>query len=137
MTEANVATLRAGYDALNRGNLCEVMALIDDDITFDPGLLSPDSDASARGRDRFRALVQSWLDAFDDFRIEPLDVTQDGDKLVAAVRQSGRGRGSGVDIAVEIAHVWTVRDGQAIRLESYPNLQAAREAVSPARKTRE
>jgi ketosteroid isomerase-like protein len=133
VTEANVATLRAGYEALNRGDLSEVMALIDDDITFDPGPLSPDSDASARGRDGFRALVQSWLDAFEDFRIEPLDVTEDGDKLVAAVRQSGRGRGSGVDIAVEIAHVWTVRDGQAIRLESYPNVQAAREAVLRAR----
>jgi ketosteroid isomerase-like protein len=73
-------------------------------------------------------LVQSWLDAFDEFRVEPLEVIEEGDKLVAAVRQSGRGRGSGVDIAVEIAHVWTVRDGQAIRLESYPNVEAAREA---------
>ena len=106
-----------------------VVALIDDDITFDPGPLSPDSDATARGRDSFKALVQSWLDAFDDFRIEPLEVTETGDKLVAAVRQSGRGRGSGVDIAVEIAHVWTVCDGQAIRLESYPNIAAAREAL--------
>jgi ketosteroid isomerase-like protein len=81
VTEANVATLRAGYEALNRGDLSEVIALIDDDITFDPGPLSPDSDASARGRDGFRALVQSWLDAFDEFRIEPLDVAADGDKL--------------------------------------------------------
>jgi ketosteroid isomerase-like protein len=130
VTEANVATLRAGYEALNRRDLSEVMALIDDDITFDPGPLSPDSDASARGRDGFRALVQSWLDAFDDFRIEPLEVSEDGDKLVAAVRQSGRGRGSGVEIAVEIAHVWTVRDGRAVRLESFPNIATAREASS-------
>jgi hypothetical protein len=129
VTEANVTTLRAGYEALNRGDLSEVMALIDDDITFEPGPLSPDSDADARGRARFEALVRSWMDAFDEFRIEPLDVAEEGDKLIAAVRQSGRGRGSGVDIAVEIAHVWTVRDGRAIRLESYPSVTAARDAL--------
>lgn len=68
------------------------MALIDDDIRFDPGPLSPDSNVDARGRPGFQALVQSSLDAFDEFRIEPLDVIEDGDKLIAAVRQSGRGR---------------------------------------------
>jgi ketosteroid isomerase-like protein len=130
VTEANVATLRAGYEALNRGDLSEVMGLIDDDITFDPGPLSPDSDSGARGREGFRALVQSWLDAFDEFRIEPLEVTEQADKLIASVRQSGRGRGSGVEIAVEIAHVWTVRDGQAIRLESFPNVASALEALT-------
>jgi ketosteroid isomerase-like protein len=36
VTEANVATLRAGYEALNRGDLSEVMALIDDDIHLRP-----------------------------------------------------------------------------------------------------
>ena len=51
MTEANVATLRAGYEVLKRGDLSEVI--------------------------------------FDEFRIEALDVTEDGDKLIAAVRQSG------------------------------------------------
>lgn len=130
MAEANVATLRAGYEALNRGDLSEVMALIDDDITFDPGPLSPDSDSEAKGREAFQKLVRSWLDAFDEFRIEPLEVTEEGDKLIAAVRQSGRGSGSGVELAVEIAHVWTVRDGQAVRIESFPNVDAAREATA-------
>jgi hypothetical protein len=49
--------------------------------------------------------VQSWRDAFDEFWIEPPDMIDDGDKLIGAVRQPGRGRGSGVDIPVEIAHV--------------------------------
>jgi ketosteroid isomerase-like protein len=133
VTEANVATLRAGYEALNRGEISDVLALIDDDITFDPGPLTPDSDAGATGRKGFEALVRSWLEAFDDFRIEPLDVIEDGARLIASVRQSGRGRGSGVDIAVEIAHVWTVHDGLAIRLESYPNLEAARAAGTARR----
>jgi hypothetical protein len=60
------------------------MALIDDDVTFEPGPLDPDSNADAARRPSFQALVPSWLDAFDEVRIEPLDVIEDGDKLIAA-----------------------------------------------------
>ena len=132
MTEANITSLRAGYDALNRGDLSAVMTLIDDDIRFDPGAASPDRGAT-QGRAAFEALVRSWTDTFDDFRIEPLDVIEDGPCLIASIRQSGRGSGSGLDIAVEIVHVWTVEDGRAVRLESYPNLETARAAVAAKR----
>jgi ketosteroid isomerase-like protein len=119
MTEANVATLRRGYDALNRGDVSAVMTLIDDDITWDPGDLSPDSASTTGGRAGFESLVRSWVEAFDGFRIEPIDVLEQPPFLVALVRQSGRGRASGLDIAIEIAHVWTVQDGRAVRFHSY------------------
>jgi ketosteroid isomerase-like protein len=133
VTEANAATLRAGYDALNRGDLAQVMALVDDAITFDPGPMSPDGGhAVGTGRDGFELLVRSWMDAFDDFRLEPLEVIERGPCLVASVRQSGRGRGSGVQIAIEIAHVWTVKNGRAVRLESFRSFDAALAALDPA-----
>jgi ketosteroid isomerase-like protein len=56
-------------------------------------------------------------------------VTEHGHFLIASVRQSGRGRASGLDIAIEIAHVWKVENGRAIRLESYRNTDDARAAV--------
>lgn len=133
VTEANVATLRAGYDALNRGDVSEVMALIADDITWDPGPLTPDSDAEASGPAGFESLIRSWIEAFDDFHIDPLEVTEHGHFLIASVRQSGRGRASGLDIAVEIAHVWQVENGRAIRLESYRNANEAWAVLDPSR----
>jgi ketosteroid isomerase-like protein len=130
MTEANVATLRRGYDALNRGDVSEVMALIDDEITWDPGELTPDSASATGGRAGFESLIRSWIEAFEDFRIEPVDVLEHPPFLVAVVRQSGRGRASGLDIAIEIAHVWTVEDGRAVRFESYRSADAARAAIA-------
>lgn len=130
MTEANVETLRRGYDALNRGDVSEVMALIDDDITWDPGDLSPDSASATGGRAGFESLIRSWVEAFEDFRVEPIDVHEQSPFLVAVVRQSGRGRASGLDIAIEIAHVWTVEDGRAIHFQSYRNAEEARAAIS-------
>jgi uncharacterized protein len=129
VVEANVDTLRRGYEALNRGDLSEVISLIDDEIEWDPGELSPDGQQGSRGRESFVAFVQSWMDAFDDFRIEPFEVIEDGSFLIALVRQSGRGRASGAPIKIEIAHVWTIDDGRAIRLESYRTEQEALDAV--------
>jgi ketosteroid isomerase-like protein len=34
------------------------------------------------------------------------------------VRQSGRGRASGVEVEIRIAHIWTVQDGRAVRWEA-------------------
>jgi uncharacterized protein len=129
MAEANVDTLRRGYEALNRGDLSEVKGLIDDEIVWDPGELSPDGQQGSRGRESFVAFVQSWMDAFDDFRIDPYEVIEDESFLIAFVRQSGRGRASGAPIEIAIAHVWTIDDGRAIRLESYRTEREALDAV--------
>src|SRR5438874_6486783 len=111
MTEANVATLRRGYDALNRGDVSDVLALIDDAITWDPGELTPDSASATGGRAGFESLIRSWIEAFDEFRVEPVDIIDHPPFLLAIVRQSGRGCASGLDIAIEIAHMWTVEVG--------------------------
>ena len=129
MTEANVDTLRRGYEALNRGDLTEVMALIDENLVWDGGDLSPDGQSPSPGRASFEAFVRSWIDAFDDFRIEPREVIELEPFLLAVVRQSGRGRASGAPIEIEIAHLWTIEDGRAIRLESHRTRQAALDAM--------
>lgn len=132
MTEANVETLRRGYEALNAGDLSRVMELIDDRIEWNPGELAPDSPGPSSGRDAFEQFIRSWIDAFEHFRVEPVEVVEDGPFLVATVRQSGRGRASGVEIEIEIAHVWTTRDGRAVRLQSYRSTAEALEAVRAA-----
>ena len=133
MAEANVETLRHGYEAMNRRDLSEVIALIDDDIVWNPGELSPDGQPDSRGRESFVAFLHSWIEAFDEFRVEPYEVIEDGPFLIALVRQSGRGRASGAPIQIEIAHVWTIDDGRAVRLDSYRTEEAALQAVREKR----
>jgi ketosteroid isomerase-like protein len=129
VTEANVDTLRRGYEALNRGDLTDVMDLIDENLVWDGGDLSPDGQSPTPGRASFEAFVRSWIDAFDDFRIEPREVIEEEPFLLALVRQSGRGRASGAPIEIEIAHLWTIADGRAIRLQSHRTRDAALDAM--------
>jgi ketosteroid isomerase-like protein len=65
------------------------------------------------------------MDSFEEFRVEPERAVERGDKLIAVVRQSGRGRSSGVEVDARLAHVWTVEDGRAVRFEAVPDPEAA------------
>jgi len=67
--------------------------------------------------------VLEWLDegddAFDDFTVELLDVEELGGHVVVSMRQRGRGKASGAEVDDRFTHVWTLRDGRAIRMQSF------------------
>ncbi len=44
-----------------------------------------------------------------------------GDRVVLIFRITTRGRGSGVEITRQDGMVWTLRDGQVIRIDYYNN----------------
>jgi uncharacterized protein len=124
MSEAYVDQLRRGYEALNRGDVSVVLELLDPDIEWHEPSPSPDA-GSHRGREGFERFIRGWIESFDGFRIEPEQVVERGDRLIAVVRQSGRGRASGVEVEARLAHVWTVEDGRAIRWEAIPDADQA------------
>jgi len=121
---ANVDALRQGYEALNSGDLSEVHALLHPDIEWQEGRGAPEAGVHC-GRDTFETFLRNWLESFDDFRIEPEQIIEDGDRLIALVRQSGTGRASGIEVEARIAHVWTVNDGRAVRWQSYASREEA------------
>ena len=121
--EANADALRRGYEALNRKDLSDVFGLIGADFAWESG-----NGERGRGAESFERFLRSWLDSFQEFRIEPEEVIERGEHLVAIVRQTGRGRASCVEVAIRIAHVWTISDGRAERFRG-PNRGAALAAI--------
>jgi ketosteroid isomerase-like protein len=124
MTEAYADELRRGYEALNRGDLCVVLELLARDIEWHEPAPSPEAGIH-RGRDSFERFFRGWIESFDDFRVEPEEVVERGERLIAVVRQSGRGRASGVEIEARLAHVWTVDNGRAVRWEAVADADEA------------
>jgi ketosteroid isomerase-like protein len=124
VTQANADTLRQGYEALNQGDFSVVLELLDPDMEWHEPAGSPEA-GDHHGRDTFERFLRSWIESFEDFRVEPEQVVERGDRLVAVVHQSGRGRASGAPIEIRLAHVWTIKDGRAIRWESMPDVDAA------------
>ena len=72
-------------------------------------------------------------DAFEELRYELEEAIDVGDgRLLALVRIRGRGKGSGVGVDTRLAHLWTVRDGKAVRMQAFTDRDEARRAAGLA-----
>jgi len=70
-----------------------------------------------------------YLEAWEYFRLEPREYIPVDDRVVVVIHAFGRGRGGGVAIEHDLAHVWTFRDGLAVRHASFSGRAEALAAV--------
>ena len=59
----------------------------------------------------------------------PQDYVDAGERVVVILNQRGRSKATGIPVDMRFAQVWTFRDGQAVRMEMYKNVEEALEAV--------
>jgi uncharacterized protein len=128
MAQTNVDRLRAGYEALGRGDYESVRELLDPKIVLRDRPEAPDA-RSYRGYEGMLVTLRDTSDSFEDFRLDPKQFFEHADKIVVILSMTGRGRTSGVPVEERIAHLWTLRSGLAIELRAFTDpadaLQAA------------
>ena len=73
----------------------------------------------------FREWIEPWEDFEIDWQIEPAG----SDAALAMVDMRGTGRVSGVPTEMRFFQVWTFRDGRAVRMELFYDLDEARRAA--------
>jgi ketosteroid isomerase-like protein len=62
----------------------------------------------------------------DSIRFEPESVRPVGrDRVLVFIRAHGTGLGSGIEVDARGAHLFTIRDGRVVRLQSYTDRDAA------------
>jgi ketosteroid isomerase-like protein len=76
----------------------------------------------------FREWIEPWDDLEIDWQLEPAG----SDAALATIDMRGTGRGSGVPTDVRFFQVWTFRDGRAVRMEMFNDLDEARRAAGLA-----
>jgi ketosteroid isomerase-like protein len=114
MSQENVKTVRDAFVAFNRVGLGAWLEQYwTDDIDYRAAEGALDDHGPIQGKDALRAFMQDWLDMFDDFRAEPVELIEAGeDKVIAVVRISGRAKLSGVETDLTYAELLTLRDGK-------------------------
>jgi uncharacterized protein len=132
MREEDLEALRHGYEALNRGAVESVHELLDPDIEWQPGQDDPQG-GTFTGRAEFETFISSWSESFDEFRLQPEEMSVAGDSVIVVVRQSGRGRSSGVALDIRTVHMWTIRDGVAVAWSAHRSRAEALAALGQAR----
>jgi ketosteroid isomerase-like protein len=130
MSQDNVQIVFDMAAAFNRRDFDALSEYWTDDLDHRAVEGAVDDRGPIHGKDAMRAYVQDWLDTFDDFRTEPVEVIDGGDDTVVAVlKASGQARLSGIDTDLTYAVVYTFRDGKIARGREYWTREEALEAA--------
>jgi ketosteroid isomerase-like protein len=130
MSQENVEVVRVAYEAFARGGLDRFMEHFTDDVDYRAPVGEIDDSGPIHGKDALRAYLQDWMDMFDGFRMELVELIDAGrDTVFALERYGGCAKLSGVETTQLVGDVFTIRDGKIARAREYETREEALEAA--------
>jgi ketosteroid isomerase-like protein len=130
MSQENVAAVEAAYEALSRGGLDLFIEYWTDDLDHRSIEGAPDDRGPIHGKEALRDYLQDWIETFDDYKIEPVELIDAREGVVVAVlRFGGRAKLSGVETDQILGAVFEIRDGKIARGREYATRDQALEAA--------
>ena len=131
MSEENVEVVRVAYEAFAGEGLDRFMEHFTDDVEYHVltggGALVL---GQVHGKDAVRAWLQDWIDMFDEFWMELVELIDAGGVTVfTAERYGGRAQLSGVETDQANWTVFTIRDGKIASGHEYETRERALEAA--------
>jgi ketosteroid isomerase-like protein len=124
MSQENVDLVRAGFAAYNSGDLDALMETYDPAVEFETLLLG-----NHQGREAIRALFEENRRTLPGYRLDPEEVIDAGDKVIAVVHLGGAGRLSQIALDDRIAFLFTIKSGLLVRQQTFRNKEDALEAA--------
>lgn len=120
------ALVRRGWEAYNRGDVEGTLAIFDPELVVHTA--PPMANAGTyHGKQGFLTWIGQWNEAWDSFTATVLAIEAVGEHHVLShIRQSGIGRGSGIEVAMESGWVFDLRDGLCVYLGLHTTLAEAR-----------
>jgi ketosteroid isomerase-like protein len=130
MSQQNVEIVKAAYEAFAREGLDLWIEHFADDVDYRAVEGAIDDWGPIKGTDALRAYFQDWIDMFDGFWMEAVELFDaGGDTVVTVERYGGRARLSGVETDQTEVEVFMIRDGKIARGREYNTLDEALEAA--------
>ena len=130
MFEDDAERLRGAYQAFNEGGVEAFLERLAPEPQVRDRESSPDRAETRYGKEGLKELFASYMEAFDALSLEPQEFIDAGDQIVVSLHQRVRGKGSGVEVVGNIAHVWTMRGGAPFRLRIFGDKDSALRTLS-------
>jgi ketosteroid isomerase-like protein len=132
MSEQNVATVRAVFDAVNRGDLEAALDHLPEDFVADwSASVAPESGVYA-GAENIRRVFEGVGEAWSDVEYFEDEIIDRGDVVVRVGGMRARGKGSGAEVTARGTQVWTFRDEVPVSVRLYQTRGEAMEAIGAA-----
>jgi uncharacterized protein len=109
------------YADYERGDVDAILASCDENFTFNfvaDGRYSKYSGIVV-GKDGFLKRADSLQKDFEYLGFKRIDLIAEGDRVAVRHEMRMKGRVTGVEISVQVADFWTVRDGKALELMEF------------------
>jgi ketosteroid isomerase-like protein len=129
MSAENVEIVRLGYDEfLATGELVERITA--PEFVWDMSTFHGWPERQTyEGPEGTREFLTDWVSAWEDWRLEVRELIDAGDDVVAVLHQSGRSKTTGLEVDMDFAQVWTIKDGKQTRMRMYGDTDEALRAV--------
>ena len=131
MSEENVDIVRRGFEAGNRRDVEALIEVLDREVEWHSALLmSLEGEAAVyRGHEGIREFFRDLDGLFDKLHAEYPEIRDLGDRVVGIGRISMRGKGSGAQTESPLVTVVDLKNGKAIRVQTYLEHNEALEAA--------
>jgi ketosteroid isomerase-like protein len=114
--------VREAFEAFSRDDIDAVLELCAPDVVVrDPQRTG----TTFRGPDGLRRFFEEWMENWEEYRSEPVELTEIGDAILVRAHQTGRGKLSGIEITQDLFVTLRLRDGKFVEYGIYTSREDA------------
>ena len=115
---ANADRLRALFDAFGKRDFEVLMTAVAPDVELRPAVTEMDLGECYRGPGEVRRFFEIISEGWEEFWIEPLEMTEVDDRVIVVERWHVRGR-QGIEFDFELTDVYTFDQGLVIKIQGF------------------
>jgi uncharacterized protein len=128
MSQADVDTILAIYEAVSRGDWDAASRFVHPDFELTPPDRSPIT-GTHRGIEAVRGFFDEVWAAFDEAQVDPEQIVDVGDRILVFLVVVLQPQGSTAKVELRVAHVWAMQDGKAATCQIFAERKLALEAA--------
>jgi ketosteroid isomerase-like protein len=130
MSARNVEIVRCAYEAFNHQGREAMLEYLDPEIEWDESDLPARRPGVYHGHEGVIRLMNENAALWEDIKVAIDEIAGgEGDRVIAFIRATGKGRNTGVDVELASAQVWSIRDGKAAHVRLYLDREEALQAA--------
>jgi ketosteroid isomerase-like protein len=128
VSEDNVEIVRELYRATAGGKMDASFEFLAPEVEFHLSGAFPDLGDVYRGHDEIRRLNDQLNAPWEEISLLPERIVDLGERVLVLCRFHAIGR-DGIEVKLPFAHLWTLHDGQVVRMDAFSDQAAALEAA--------